>query len=253
MLVLIVAMAVLGHAASTAGADPPAAQRLPPELDGPRSSGTIGSTTLTRAPRGLRFSAIAVPPWARASSRTIDRPSRCPARIEPGRRGRTARTPGRCRPARTPARHRDREGDRRAVDPGRILDPAGLEPDDSARDATAEGVVDEVAEDPVERRADRRRARDRPTGRLAAIARRRVAQCHAGRPGRGSEAFDRGREDRIGVDRLEPERVAARSEPVDRAELADEALQPRCLLDDRRAPPAPPPAPVAVPSARAAA
>ena len=33
-----------------------------------------GRTTLTRAPCGTRFSAIAVPPWARASSRTIARP-----------------------------------------------------------------------------------------------------------------------------------------------------------------------------------
>jgi rhomboid protease GluP len=44
--------------------------------------GTIGSTTLTRAPRGERFSAWASPPWARASSSTMasPRPEPCPAR-----------------------------------------------------------------------------------------------------------------------------------------------------------------------------
>ena len=43
-----------------------------------------GRTTLTRAPRGRRFSAIAAPPWARASSRTIDEPEPA-ARAGPGR------------------------------------------------------------------------------------------------------------------------------------------------------------------------
>lgn len=41
-------------------------------------SASTGSTTLTLAPRGDRFSAIAEPPWAIASSRTIDSPRPLP-------------------------------------------------------------------------------------------------------------------------------------------------------------------------------
>ena len=47
------------------------ARRRPPAQ---RAPGTVGKTTLTRAPCGATFSACAVPPWAVANSRTIARP-----------------------------------------------------------------------------------------------------------------------------------------------------------------------------------
>ena len=49
-----------------------------------RAGGTVGSTTLTRAPCGATFSAWAVPPCAAASSRTMARPRPLPGPVRAG-------------------------------------------------------------------------------------------------------------------------------------------------------------------------
>jgi hypothetical protein len=56
-------------------------------LDGAQSGGRTGVSgrrTLSRAPCGATFSAIASPPWARASSRTMARPSPVPGSLRLG-------------------------------------------------------------------------------------------------------------------------------------------------------------------------
>jgi len=45
------------------------------------AGGTAGSVTVTRAPVGARFSATALPPWARARARTIERPRPVPGPV----------------------------------------------------------------------------------------------------------------------------------------------------------------------------
>jgi len=67
----------------------------------------------------------------------------------------------------------------------------------------------------------------------AGNSRRRNLDVDAGRLGPGEKAVAGRREQLRGIDLLGAERILARSEAVDRPQLADEALQPICLLADR--------------------
>ena len=63
---------------------------------------------------------------------------------------------------------------------------------------------------------------------------RRRFQRHSGGPCRAGEALDRGGQDLLGIDWFETKGVRSGSQPVDRAELADESLETPGFLGDRR-------------------
>ena len=184
-----------------------------------------------------RFSAIAVPPWARASSRTIDRPSRCPARSAPGRRGRSARRRGSCRPAGSPGRRRrPRTRPPGPSTPADASTASRLEPDVAARFDAPPARCRRGCRGSGRGRAGRPRATDRrsprPAGAPPARRRRRARHAAPRRPPRTGRPWPRGPRRRRSA-RAGARRVPG-SQPVDRAELADEPLEPAGLLGDRR-------------------
>src|SRR5439155_18842225 len=125
----------------------------------------------------------------------------------------------------------DGEGDAGSDDARRAVDRSGLQPDVAARPDDGEGVVDEVAEDPVEGDS----IRDERTASIVRTfggAGDREIDAGGARP--GCEPLDGRLQDRVRVERLEVDGVAAGPQAVDRAELADQPLEALRLFGDRR-------------------
>ena len=218
-----------------------------PSSDARRRRGILGSTTLTRAPRGATFSACAVPPWAAASSRTIARPkpaarsgSRRIGPEEPLERARSAAPGGKPGPSSVTARITAR-GPRRRRRPRRRRSARRRQPDMPARRrAPPQARCRPGWRGSAPRPRDRRRtgaARDAPTAAPWASSRGGFDDDGELDPGGG-----RGRPeplDRAG-EAGRPRRwarvagpAAPRRRPLDRPELVDEPLEAGGLLADR--------------------